>query len=103
MSQWVRLCAVGEAPAAGTVKEAEAAGTTVCLANVGGRLHALGNVCPHRGGPLGQGWIEDGKLLCPWHSWTFNVETGRADYPEGEKVEVFPLRVDGEDVQIQLE
>lgn len=103
MPQWVRLCAVSEAPAEGTVKEAEASGRTVCLANVDGKLHALGNVCPHRGAPLGQGWIEDGKLVCPWHSWTFELASGCAEYPEGEKVEVFPLRIEGTEVEIELD
>ena len=41
MAQWVRLCSVGEAPAPGNVKEAEGSGIMVCLANVGGKLHAL--------------------------------------------------------------
>lgn len=102
MSQWVRLCAVGEAPAPGTVKEAQAGEQMICLANVAGKLHALSNVCPHRGAPLGQGWIESGKLLCAWHAWTFNVETGQADYPEDEKIAVFPLRIEGDDVQVEL-
>ena len=41
MSEWVRLCAVGEAPKPGEVMEAEAKGVQVCLANVNGRLAAL--------------------------------------------------------------
>lgn len=103
MSQWVRLCAVGEAPAIGALKESSAGGVAVCLANLDGKLHAVSNVCPHRGAPLAEGWIEDGKLVCPWHSWTFDLNTGCAEYPEGEKVETFPLRIEGSDVEIELE
>ena len=55
MAQWVRLCGLGEAPAAGKVMEAEAGGVEICLANVNGELSALDNVCPHRQGPLGAG------------------------------------------------
>ena len=58
MAQWVRLCGVAEAPAAGQVMEAEVEGVAVCLANVDGELSALDNWCPHRRGPLGQGWME---------------------------------------------
>jgi nitrite reductase (NADH) small subunit len=69
MSQWVRFCSVAEAPAEGAVMEAEADGVAVCLARIGGELSALDNWCPHRRGPLGQGWVEGAAVVCPWHSW----------------------------------
>lgn len=103
MSRWVKVCSVAEAPGEGNVAEANADGVAVCLANVNGELSALDNVCPHRGGPLGQGWIEGNAVVCPWHSWTFNVKTGVAEYPEKEKVAVFPVRVDGDDVLVQID
>ena len=87
----------------GQVVEAEVEGVAVCLANVNGALSALGNVCPHRQGPLGQGWIEGNAVICPWHSWAFNAKTGRAEYPVNEWVDVFPLRVEGEDVLVDIE
>lgn len=103
MAQWVRLCGLSEAPAEGKVIEAEAAGTAVCLANVGGKLAALDNWCPHRRGPLGQGWMENEAVVCPWHSWAFNVRTGQSEYPAHERVTVFPVRIEGEDVLVDLE
>ena len=103
MAQWVRICGVTEAPGVGAVMEAEVGGVGVCLANVNGELSALDNWCPHRRGPLGQGWVEGEAVVCPWHSWTFNAKTGKAEYPENERVVVFPVRVEGEDVLIDLE
>jgi nitrite reductase (NADH) small subunit len=103
VAQWVRLCGLAEAPGAGKVMEAEVEGVGVCLANVNGELCALDNVCPHRQGPLGQGWIEGEAVICPWHSWAFNSKTGLADYPAHERVDVFPLRVEGEDVLVDIE
>ncbi|HEY0263619.1 MAG TPA: Rieske (2Fe-2S) protein [Granulicella sp.] len=102
MSQWVKLCPLANAPAPNQVAELTVEGVEVCLANVNGELSALDNWCPHRRGPLGQGWIEGESVICPWHSWAFNAKTGRADYPENEKVETFPLRVEGEDVLIDI-
>src|SRR6266702_839085 len=98
LAQWVRLCGMAEVPAEGQVKEAEAGGVAICLANIGGELSALDNVCPHRQGPLGQGWVEGESVVCPWHSWTFNVKTGQAEYPVHEHVKIFPLKVEGEDL-----
>jgi len=102
VAQWVRLCGLSEVPAVGNVTEAEVEGVAVCLANVNGELSALDNVCPHRQGPLGQGWIEGDAVVCPWHSWTFSVKTGLSEYPVHERVEVFPVRIDGEDVLVDI-
>ncbi|RSL14562.1 nitrite reductase (NADH) small subunit [Edaphobacter aggregans] len=102
MAQWVRLCSLAEAPAVGQVMEAEVQGVGVCLANVGGELSALDNVCPHRQGPLGQGWVEGEMVVCPWHSWAFHAKTGVAEYPEGERVGSFAVRVEGQDVLVEI-
>jgi nitrite reductase (NADH) small subunit len=67
-----------------------------------GELSALDNICPHRQGPLGQGWVEGGAVICPWHSWAFNAKTGKSEYPENQKVDSFPLRIEGEDVLIDI-
>ncbi len=108
MGEWVRLCAAAEAPGVNEVMEAEAPrsegrAVPICLANVEGKLSAIGNICPHRLGPLGGGWIEDGKVLCPWHAWAFDVETGEADAPETGRVRVYPLKVEGGEVLVQIE
>jgi nitrite reductase (NADH) small subunit len=65
-------------------------------------LCALQNECPHRGGPLGQGWLEGEAVVCPWHSWAFNTHTGDALPPERAKVDVLPLRSEGDDLLIRL-
>jgi nitrite reductase (NADH) small subunit len=82
--------------------EADAAGVSLCLANVGGELNAVDNLCPHRHGPLGQGWMEGASVVCPWHSWTFDVRTGAAEFPVHARVAVFPVRVVGEDVLVEI-
>ncbi|HEV2647229.1 MAG TPA: Rieske 2Fe-2S domain-containing protein [Acidobacteriaceae bacterium] len=100
MAQWVKICELSEAPQAGKAMEVDAAGVGICLANVDGKLSALDNWCPHRRGPLGQGWVEGESVVCPWHSWTFNVKTGEAEFPVHERVAVFPVRVEGEGVWV---
>ena len=102
MAQWVKLCEAHESPKPGEVIEATTSGLTICLANVDGHLCALDNVCPHRGGPLGEGWLEGQAVVCPWHSWAFNTTTGITRPPEKSKVSVFPVKIEGEDVLVQL-
>jgi nitrite reductase (NADH) small subunit len=101
VNRWVRVSGVAEAPAPGQVMQAEAAGIGVCLANVNGELSAPDNSCPHRRGPLRQGWLPGEAVVCPWHSWTFHVRTGVAEFPVHERVAVFPVL--GDDVLVDTE
>ncbi len=102
MSEWVRLCAQTEAPDEGAVAEFEAAGVAVCLARVNGTLHAMDNWCPHRRGPLGQGWVEGDAVVCPWHCWSFDVESGEALPPENDRVALFPVKVEDSTVFVNV-
>jgi nitrite reductase (NADH) small subunit len=99
----VKVCDVAEVPPAGAVVECVVEGLSICLANIAGELSALDNWCPHRRGPLGQGWIEGKAVVCPWHSWAFDAKTGLAEYPEGERVAVFPVRLDGNEILIEID
>lgn len=66
------------------------------LSNFDGKICALDNHCPHQGGPLGEGSIENGILRCPWHGWDYHPCTGKAPgFDDG--VEAFPVeeREDG--------
>jgi nitrite reductase (NADH) small subunit len=103
VAKWVKLCGLSEAPSPGNVAEAEVEGVAICIANVEGELSALDNWCPHRRGPLGQGWLEGELVVCPWHSWMFHAKTGIAEYPSNERVTAVPLRVEGDDVLVEIE
>jgi nitrite reductase (NADH) small subunit len=94
----VRICGAAELPRAGGLKCVTVRGREVCLANVDGHIAALSNVCPHRGGPLCEGSIEDGRVVCPWHGWAFDSRSGEASHSAQAKVEVFPLVVRAESV-----
>jgi len=61
----------------GTGKTVMVGERAVALFNVGGQFHALDGVCLHRGGPVGDGDVEDGVVTCPWHGWQYEVSTGR--------------------------
>jgi nitrite reductase/ring-hydroxylating ferredoxin subunit len=73
-------------------------GTRVALVRVGEGIHALAEVCPHQGGPLAEGRLSGGRLVCPWHGWMFDVRSGRCLMPaRGGPVVSYPVRVqDGE-------
>jgi len=60
----------------GEVIEAMVGERALAVARVGDDVYALDNVCPHAGGPLGDGVLEGCELTCPWHGWTFDVTNG---------------------------
>lgn len=60
----------------GEALRVQAFGRTVAVFRHEGRLFALDDACPHRGGPLGKGDLERGRVLCPLHGWAFDLETG---------------------------
>jgi thiamine pyrophosphate-dependent acetolactate synthase large subunit-like protein/nitrite reductase/ring-hydroxylating ferredoxin subunit len=64
--------------AEGRVQTVTAGHRPVCLTRFEGCTAALDNRCPHQGGPLGEGSIENGLLRCPWHGWDYHPTTGRA-------------------------
>lgn len=97
MADFVRICAQSDVPPPGSVREFTANGRAVCVANVEGAICVLNGVCPHEEGPLGEGSIENGRVVCPWHGYAFDPRTGEADGDPALKAEVFEAKVeDGE-------
>jgi nitrite reductase (NADH) small subunit len=80
----------------------EAEGVGVCLANVGGEVSAVANRCPLPRPPAAAGLTGRRVRGVPWHSWTFNLETGVAEYPVHERIAVFPQRAAGEHVLMEV-
>jgi nitrite reductase (NADH) small subunit len=82
--------------------EAEAGGNVYAVCNVGGELHALDGVCPHSSGPLGHGALHGHTLVCPWHAWEYDCRTGANDMDEDLKLAKFPVKVEGDDILIDV-
>ncbi|MCB0666053.1 MAG: Rieske 2Fe-2S domain-containing protein [Saprospiraceae bacterium] len=76
----------------GRVKTVSIDHRDICLTNVSGKYCALANRCPHQGGPLGDGSIENGLLRCPWHGWDFDPCTGKAPGGFDDGVETYPVK-----------
>src|ERR1043166_5595631 len=79
-SSWHRVD-LADVPAEGRVRSVTVDGRTVALARCGAALGALENRCPHQGGPVGEGSIENGWLRCPWHGYDYDPLSGTP--PEG--------------------
>lgn len=101
MSQVYRVAGVDEVPP-GTGKEVMAGEQVVALFNVDGTFRALDGICPHAGGPLGEGTLRGSIITCPWHGWQFDVTDGRNCLNAKLCHTSFPVRVDGADILIEV-
>ena len=84
----------------GTGKTVIAHDKPMVLFNVDGNFYAINSVCPHRGGPLGEGKLKGNVVECPWHGWTFCVDTGKPGHEGGHSVSAYNVKVDGEDIYV---
>lgn len=96
---FVKLGSQFELPAPDEAKEFLCGDKTICVANVNGEISAMDNVCLHRGGPLGQGVVSGGKVICPWHGWEWDPKTGEAG--PGARIAVYAVKVEGGDLLIE--
>jgi nitrite reductase (NADH) small subunit len=102
MSSFRKIATQSELPAEGEAKEFPSGEKVICIANVDGTFSAMDNVCLHRGGPLGQGSVDDGKVVCPWHGWQWDPKTGQAGHNPNTKVAVYPLKIENGDVLVEI-
>ena len=68
----------------------------------GGRFAACGAICPHEDGPLADGWLEGDVVVCPWHGFDFDLDTGQCRVDADLAVPVYPVRVVGDAVEVDL-
>jgi nitrite reductase (NADH) small subunit len=73
---WQRIANVDDCPP-GKCLEKVVGERIVALFNVAGEFFALDGICPHQGGPLGDGQLSGCIVTCPWHGWQFDVRTGQ--------------------------
>lgn len=108
LEQWVRACGVSDVPAGGGACVL-IGGMQLAVFNFTrtGKWFATQNRCPHWGEEaLARGLLAEHKgephVACPFHKRTFNLETGACSAGDVEAIRVFPVRIDGEGVFIDM-
>ena len=78
-------------------------GHEIALFRVDGEIRALDALCPHAGGPLAEGSVQDGIVTCPLHGWRFDVASGTPLDPAKSCVTSHPVRVERGKVFVQIQ
>jgi nitrite reductase (NADH) small subunit len=102
LGKFTSIAAHSDLPPNNTAKEFSCGNKEICLANVNGEYSAIDNICLHQGGPLGQGMIENGKVVCPWHGWQYDPKTGALTQNPNLKVAVYPLKIEDGNVLVEV-
>jgi nitrite reductase/ring-hydroxylating ferredoxin subunit len=90
---WHALCPGEDLPGDGTGRAFEVAGRRLAVFLHDGRPYALDDECPHQGASLGGGVLSRGEVTCPWHSFHFDLCTGRNADGLALQVAVHPARL----------
>ena len=102
-TKWYKVLDDKKSLQEGRVQTVTAGHQGICLTHFEGKYSALDNKCPHQGGPLGEGSIENGMLRCPWHGWDFNPCTGLS--PGGhddDGVGTFEVKEEGDEIYVGI-
>ena len=98
---FIPIAKLSEIPA-GSAKIVELKNAEIALFRLGDAFFAISNVCPHQGGPLGEGKIEGDQVVCPWHAWRFNLKDGSSPLSPKLKLKTYPVKQDGDQLLISI-
>lgn len=84
----------------GAGRSIEIGNDVIAVFNFGGEIFALNDLCPHRGAPLCEGFLDAGKVFCPWHCFDFNLRTGECTMVPSMSVATYPVKIEGDTIYI---
>jgi nitrite reductase (NADH) small subunit/3-phenylpropionate/trans-cinnamate dioxygenase ferredoxin subunit len=101
MAEFKTVCRMAELTE-GEGKTVTVGGKLIAVFRCGDQVHAIDDMCPHMGASLAGGYVEGGVVTCPWHAWRFRLTDGAwADNPRI-KIGCYAVRIDGEEVQVEV-
>lgn len=101
MSEWKKICALGEIPALGSRVVQHPKGDIAIFRNSEDEVFAVHDKCPHKGGPLSQGIVFGRRVACPLHNWNIDLSSGEAVAPDVGCTKSFQVKVESGDVWLQ--
>ena len=91
--EYVEIAPASELPN-GELLFVEVADRPIVIFNIAGQFFAIGDVCTHDNGPLGDGMLESYNVVCPRHGAEFDIRTGKVmELPAVEDIPAYPVKV----------
>jgi 3-phenylpropionate/trans-cinnamate dioxygenase ferredoxin component len=104
MPNLVKLATLGDLPE-NSVSAFEYAGQRIAIYRVGTSIYATTDICSHEYAELSEGYLDtdDCTIECPLHGSRFDIRTGAVlSLPAYEPIAAYPMRVEGQDVLVEL-
>src|SRR5229473_8563009 len=86
----------------GEMMDLDVGGNSILLVNVDNHIYAYADICPHQKSRLSEGTLTDKILRCARHHWEFDVCSGAGVNPRSSCLKLFPIRVDGDDILVDI-
>ena len=100
---FVRVCGVDDVQPESAVS-VSVGGVAVAVVRDGDEWYAIYDECSHAAIPLSEGEVEGDQIECWLHGSMFDLRTGKpTNLPATEPVAIYPVKVDGDDVLIDIE
>ena len=87
----------------GEMRGLEVNGECVLLVNVDDHIYAYADSCPHQKSRLSEGTLTDKTIRCARHHWEFDICTGSGVNPQNTCLRVFPIKLDGQDILVDID
>jgi len=79
-----------------------AGGKQLCLVNCDEMLYAVSASCPHAGADLSEGWCKKGKLICPFHRYQYDLNTGRGAPGQNDFIRTYTVEQRGDGIYVEV-
>jgi nitrite reductase/ring-hydroxylating ferredoxin subunit len=98
--KWYKVAEVGDIT--NQIIKINAGGKKLCLINNENQFFALNSKCPHAGADLTSGWCENKKLICPFHRYSYDLETGKGSPGQNDFVATYPVEIRDKDIYVGI-
>ncbi len=87
----------------GQIKAVQLGSNKICVTQSRGKFYAFETLCPHQKASLAQGFVTRfQELVCPLHSYRFNLETGQPANADCSDLKIFPCELTSEGLKITI-
>ncbi|GLQ36331.1 tRNA-(guanine-N1)-methyltransferase [Amylibacter marinus] len=101
-TQWVTIGALNDIPRQGARRVIAGPKTIAIFRTTQDEVYALEDKCPFKDGPLSEGIVHGKTVSCPITNWVISLETGAAQGADQGQTQVFPIKLEGQTIQLGL-
>ena len=102
MAEYIKVAKYDDIPGV-SGKKIKVSGKYIALFKYKNQVFAIRNSCPHQGADLADGHVNQGKAVCPLHSWAFDLESGAFSGNENIRIPTYKTKVENDEVYILME